>query len=92
MKATTALNSLGAILFAALFFTLHHQAKQSDALAERAAAVNREMAATDARLQRAAAALCTAELGPGAQALWTAEGDLVCRPAVLTASSEGARP
>ena len=41
------------------------------------------------RLQRAAAQLCQAEAGPGAQVLWTADGDLVCRPAVLTAQMDG---
>lgn len=29
--------------------------------------------------------ICQAELGPGTRVLWTVDGDLVCRPAVLTA-------
>lgn len=32
--------------------------------------------------------LCTAELGPGAQVLRTHQGDLVCRPAELTAGGQ----
>lgn len=88
MKAATALNCLGAVVFAATFFAIHHHAEQADDIGQRAAAVNAQMDAADARLQRAAAALCKAELGPGAQVLWTSEGDLVCRPAVLTASNE----
>lgn len=89
MKATTTTNWLAGALFAAVFFTLHHQTEQADQLAERAAIVNAEMDATSARMDRAAADLCRAELGPGAQVLWTADGDLVCRPAVMTASAEG---
>lgn len=34
--------------------------------------------------------VCTAELGPGTQVLWTVEGDLVCRPAPIVATKEGA--
>lgn len=37
-------------------------------------------ARTEARLQRAAQELCLAEAGPGAAAIWTTQGDLVCRP------------
>lgn len=91
MKPTTALNWLGAVVFAAVMFAVIHQAEQDNALATRAATVNAQMDAADARMQRAAAALCTAELGPGAQVLWTSEGHLVCRPAVLTASN-GTQP
>lgn len=91
MKATTATNWLGALVFTAVLFAVLHHTEQADDLATRAATVNAELAATDARLDRAAAALCTAELGPGAEVLWTHEGDLVCRPAVLTAQAGGVR-
>ena len=37
-------------------------------------------AQTEARLQKAAQDLCLQEAGPGAAAIWTSEGDLVCRP------------
>lgn len=87
VKAASA--SLSAILFAAVFFAVIHEAEKADHIGQRAAALNAEMDATDARMQRAAAALCRAELGPGAQVLWTIEGDLVCRPAVLTAQTAG---
>lgn len=86
MRAATALNGLAAALFAATFFAIAHQAEQNDDLATRAAAVNQQLDAADARMQRAAAALCQAEMGPGAQALWTHDGDLVCRPALITAA------
>lgn len=80
---------LSAVLFAAVFFAAAHQAEKANDIGQRAAALNAEMDATDARMQRAAAALCRAELGPGAQVLWTMEGDLVCRPALLTAQTAG---
>lgn len=88
MRAATALNCLGAVVFAATFFAIADHTEQADDLATRAAAVNEQLDAADARMQNAAAALCQAELGPGAQVLWTSDGDLVCRPAVLTASNE----
>lgn len=91
MKATTATNWLGALVFAAVLFAVIHQTEQADDLATRAASTNAELAATDARMQRAAAALCQAELGPGAEVLWTREGELVCRPAVMTAQAGGVR-
>ncbi|MBS3998221.1 MAG: hypothetical protein KGZ67_12990 [Hydrogenophaga sp.] len=53
--------------------------------AKRMRQINAEIREAEASMDRAAAALCRAELGPGAQALWTHQGDLVCRPAVLTA-------
>lgn len=71
------------------FFTLIHLAERDTSTASRMAAINAELDAADARLQRAAAQLCQAEAGPGAQVLWTADGDLVCRPAVLTAQVDG---
>lgn len=37
-------------------------------------------AKAEARLQKAAQDLCLQEAGPGAAAIWTSEGDLVCRP------------
>lgn len=81
--------SLSAALFAAVFFSIINAVEKADDIAHRAAVVNAEMDATDARMQRAAAALCRAEMGPGAQVLWTMEGDLVCRPAVMTAQTAG---
>ena len=83
LKATSA--CLSAALFSTVFFVVIHEAEKADHIGQRAAALNAEMDATDARMQRAAAALCRAELGPGTQVLWTMEGDLVCRPAVMTA-------
>ena len=90
VKATSA--SLSAALFAAVFFAVIHEAEKADDIGQRAAALNAEMDDTEALMQRAAAALCRAELWPGAQVLWTWEGDLVCRPAVMTAQTAGGQP
>lgn len=43
------------------------------------------MADLEARRDALALQICQAELGPGTQVIWTVDGDLVCRPAVLTA-------
>ncbi|PZO17658.1 MAG: hypothetical protein DCF26_09525 [Burkholderiales bacterium] len=44
-----------------------------------------QRASLEARRDALALRLCQAELGPGTRVLWTVNGDLVCRPAVLTA-------
>ena len=82
-------NYLLAPVVAALFFAVIHLAERDTSTASRMAAVNAELDAADARLQRAATQLCQAEAGPGAQVLWTHDGDLVCRPAVVTAQVDG---
>lgn len=43
------------------------------------------MADLESRRDALAMQLCVAELGPGTRALWTVDGDLVCRPAIHTA-------
>jgi len=78
-----------ALLTVAAFFVLIHLANRDAGHASRMATINAELDAADARLQRAATLLCQAEAGPGAQVLWTHDGDLVCRPALLTAQTEG---
>lgn len=82
-------NYLLAPVVVALFFGVIHLAERDAGHASRMAAINADLDAADARLQRAATQLCQAEAGPGAQVLWTQDGDLVCRPAVLTAQAEG---
>jgi type II secretory pathway component PulM len=82
---TTALNWLAAALAGIVFFWVLHQVGETDAHTERMQSINAEMRELDARMDRAASDLCRSELGPGAQVLWTREGDLVCRPAVMTA-------
>lgn len=77
-----------AVLAVAAFFTLIHFAERDADDASRIERINAELDAADARLQRAAESLCHAELGPGAQVLWTHDGDLVCRPAVVVAEVE----
>lgn len=92
-RLTTPSTRLGtwftAMLAAAAFFGVAHLAERDSSHASRMASINAELDAADARLQRAAAQLCQAEAGPGAQVLWTQDGDLVCRPAVLVAQVEG---
>ena len=77
------------LLAVACFFTIIHLANRDADHASRMTAINAELDATEARQQRAATQLCQAGAGPGAQVLWTQDGDLVCRPAVLTAQAEG---
>jgi hypothetical protein len=48
------------------------------------------MADIEAQRDALALQICQAELGPGTQVIWTVDGDLVCRPAVLTA--QGGQP
>ncbi len=40
-----------------------------------------QMAVFDAQIARTSKAFCVSQVGPGARALWTVDGDLVCRPA-----------
>jgi hypothetical protein len=77
--------TLGLLVVAAFFGLLHLAERNDNSHAEQMARINAELDATDARMERAAALLCQAEAGPGAQVLWTQDGDLVCRPAVMTA-------
>ena len=75
----TALNWLSAAALVAALFALLHLVEQP---------AGQFIESADDRLQRAAQALCTSELGPGAQVLRTLEWDLVCRPATLTAGGQ----
>ena len=88
-RGGAAVATLTAVLAVAAFFVLVHLADRDADTASRMAAINAELDAADARLQRAATQLCQAEAGPGAQVLWTHDGDLVCRPAVVTAQVDG---
>lgn len=74
------------LLLCAVLDPLHPEAQDvADATAE---AVT--MADLEARRDALALQICRAEQGPGTQVIWTVDGDLVCRPAVLTAQG-GAR-
>lgn len=75
----TALNWLSAAALVAALFALIHLVERPD---------GQHIEPAEDRLHRAAHALCTEELGPGAQVPWTLEGDLVCRPATLTAGAQ----
>lgn len=60
----------------------------SQALADDAAHAA-QLESLDRRIQRTAEAVCLAEAGPGAQVLWTHQGDLVCRPQSHTVAQGG---
>jgi hypothetical protein len=68
------------VLFAVVFFWIIDQISDQEEHDARMQRINAEMRAMDARMDKAAADLCRSELGPGAQVLWTREGELVCRP------------
>jgi type II secretory pathway component PulM len=72
--------TLSAVLFAVVFFWIIDQISAQDEHDARMQRINAGMRAMDARMDKAARELCRSELGPGAQVLWTREGDLVCRP------------
>lgn len=84
---TVLVNTLAAIAALVLFFGVLHLAERDNQAAHTLDALSTQAQAAEHRLQRAASALCGAEAGPGAQALWTPDGDLVCRPAQLTAEA-----
>ena len=75
---------LGLMTVAAFFVVIHLAERDADEL-QTVAAIAADLKEAENRMQRAAQALCLAELGPGTVALWTREGDLVCRPAEMTA-------
>ena len=82
---THLINFIGGALVVARFFGVAYLADRDLQDAATLDAVDAQMLAAETRMQRAARALCVAELGPGTVALWTREGDLVCRPAEMTA-------
>jgi hypothetical protein len=75
------LNTLAAIAFLVVFFMVLHIAEDGAQAALQLHQLDKETQATTHRMHRAAAALCQAEAGPGAQAAWLDDGSLVCRPA-----------
>lgn len=85
---STAGTWLLALLVTAAFFVVLHLAERDTGHASRMAAINAQMDATEQALQRAAADVCRESAGPGAEVLWTADGDLVCRPALITAEAQ----
>lgn len=78
---------LGLMTVAAFFVVIHLAERDAEEL-HTVAAIAADLKAAENRMQRAAQALCVAELGPGTVALWTREGDLVCRPAEVVAGVE----
>lgn len=74
---------LGALACALLLAAqlLDHPDAEQDVADEAQSAL--ASAATKQEADRIAKRVCAAAAGPGAQVLWTTDGDLVCRPARL---------
>lgn len=89
LTPATLVNWLAALIFVLVFFGVIYQVDQAGAEADRLHMLAKAANATEQRLQRAAQALCTAELGAHTTVVWTADNVLVCRPTVLTAKTEG---
>jgi hypothetical protein len=85
---TVLVNTLAAIAALVVFFGVIHLAERDATAAAKLDALDAQAMNAEHRLQRAARALCIAEAGPGSQARWTPQGDLVCRPAEVTAQQE----
>lgn len=86
--ASVLVNTLAAIAAMVVFFVAIHLADRDATAAAKLDALEAQAINAENRLQRAARALCVAEAGPGAQARWTHDGDLVCRPAEITAEAK----
>ena len=80
------INTLAAIAAIVVFFMVLHIAEDGAHAALQLHQLDKETQAVTHRMHRAAATLCQAEAGPGAQAAWLDDGSLVCRPAVITAA------
>ncbi|MDP1686860.1 hypothetical protein [Hydrogenophaga sp.] len=81
-------NWLAGVLASALFLVLGAGLDAAPHEAQDVADTTTEavtMAELETRRDALALRICQAELGPGTAVLWTVDGDLVCRPAVLTA-------
>lgn len=79
-----------AAVFAAVFLALGAVLDEQPAEAQAIAAdveQAHQMAVLDAQIVRASKAFCISQVGPGAKALWTHDGDLVCRPAAHLATA-----
>ena len=70
--------TIAALLFSVVFFWIIDKISDQDEHTARMQRINAEMRAMDARIDKAALDLCRSELGPGAQVLWTRDGELVC--------------
>jgi hypothetical protein len=79
-------NALAAIAAIVVFFMVLHIADQGAQAAHELHQLDKQAQAATQRMHRAAATLCQAEAGPGAQAAWLDDGSLICRPAVITAT------
>lgn len=73
-------NWLGATVLVGIFFGLVYLAEQDMDRAAKLDALDAQVLAQEGRMQRAARALCRAELGLGAVPVWTPDGALMCRP------------
>jgi hypothetical protein len=85
-------NWLAGVLASALFLILGARIDANPHEAQDVADATTEavtMADLEAGRDALALRICQAELGLGTQVIWTVDGDLVCRPAVLTAQGGG---
>lgn len=87
MSRPTRPNWPAGLVAALLCFALWNIAADKTDAPTESEAFEAQLADIDARIQRAASDLCTDAPGPGTQALWTTDGDLVCRPATVTAKA-----
>lgn len=78
-------NWLGATVLVAIFFGLVYLAEQDMQDAAKLSALDIRVMQSESRMQRAARALCAAELGLGATPAWTSDGLLICKPRPETA-------
>lgn len=78
-------NWAGATVFLALFFGCIYLAEQDMQDAAKLSALDIRVMQSESRMQRAARALCVAELGLGATPAWTSDGLLICKPRPETA-------
>ena len=73
-------NWLVATVLVGLFFGCIYLAEQDMQDAAKLSALDIRVMQSESRMQRAARALCVAELGLGAMPAWTPDGKLICKP------------
>ncbi|MDP3625039.1 MAG: hypothetical protein Q8S12_00465 [Hydrogenophaga sp.] len=88
-RTNWAMGLLACVALFAVHALVDDQANEAQNMADELA-VAQQLAAVQAGIDALAQQICNTELGPGTRVLWTVDGDLVCRPATLTA--EGGKP
>jgi Flp pilus assembly protein TadG len=72
-------NFMLGLLFIVLFFGIVYLANQDMQAAAKLDSIDSRLIAAETRMDRAARALCVAEIGEGAKAVWAASGVLTCK-------------